>query len=87
MISSGKSILLRNRRDGDIFKPLKSNGTKKLKEYFIDNKVPREIRDIIPLIALGKEIVWIVGNKISDNYKVTDNTKNVLKISCILEKK
>ncbi|WP_024832762.1 tRNA lysidine(34) synthetase TilS [Ruminiclostridium josui] len=87
LISSGKSILLRNRRDGDIFKPLKSNGTKKLKEYFIDNKVPREIRDIIPLIALGKEIVWIVGNKISDNYKVTDNTKNVLKISCILEKK
>ncbi len=86
LTSSGENILLRNRRDGDIFKPLKSNGTKKLKEYFIDNKVPREVRDKIPLITLGKEIVWIVGNKISDNYKVTDNTKTVLKISCILEK-
>ncbi len=54
--------------------------TKKLKEYFIDNKIPRDMRDNIPLIAIGKEIVWIAGNKISDNYKVTDNTKSVLMI-------
>ncbi len=87
LTSSGENILLRNRRDGDVFKPLKSNGTKKLKEYFIDNKVPRDIRDMIPLLALDKEVVWIVGNKISDNYKVTDNTRTVLKISCIPEKK
>lgn len=74
------TIVVRNRRDGDIFKPLKSNGTKKLKEYLIDNKVPRDDRDTIPLVAMGKEIIWIVGNKLSDNYKVTDNTKSVLMI-------
>ncbi len=87
VIGSGKNILVRNRRDGDVFKPLKSNGTKKLKEYFIDNKVPREVRDTIPLIALEKEIVWVIGNKISDNYKVTDNTKTVLMITCIPKEK
>lgn len=71
---------VRNRRDGDVFKPLNSNGTKKLKEYFIDNKIPRDTRDTIPLIAKNKEIIWIIGNKTSDNYKVTDNTKSVLMI-------
>lgn len=74
-------IIIRNRRNGDIFKPKNSIGTKKLKEYFIDNKIPRENRDRIPLIAIGKEIIWIVGNKISDNYKVTENTNSVLRIT------
>lgn len=75
------NIVVRNRRDGDIFKPLKSNGTKKLKEYFIDNKIPKNQRNSIPLIAINKEIIWIIGNKTSDNYKVTDNTKSVLMIT------
>jgi len=73
-------INIRNRKDGDVFKPYKSNGTRKLKEYFIDNKIPRHKRDNIPLIALGNEIVWVVGYKISDKFKVTENTKTVLKL-------
>ncbi len=73
-------IVVRNRRDGDIFKPLNSNGTKKLKEYFIDKKINREQRSKFPLIAKNKEIIWIIGNKTSDKYKVTDNTKSVLMI-------
>ncbi|PYG89100.1 tRNA(Ile)-lysidine synthase [Ruminiclostridium sufflavum DSM 19573] len=76
-------IMVRNRQNGDIFKPLNSNGTKKLKEYFIDNKIPREERNKFPLIAINKEIIWIIGNKTSDNYKVTDNTKSVLMIDFI----
>ena len=73
-------INIRNRKDGDIFKPLNSNGTKKLKEYLIDNKIPRELRDKIPLIAKGNEVIWMVGYKISDKFKVTENTKSVLKL-------
>lgn len=73
-------MVVRNRRDGDIFKPLNSNGTKKLKEYFIDTKIVREERDKFPLIAINKEIIWIIENKTSDNYKVTDNTNSVLMI-------
>ncbi len=75
-----QGINIRNRRTGDIFKPLRSNGTKKLKEFFIDAKIPREDRGRIPLIAVGNEIIWIIGYKISDKFKVTENTKSVLKL-------
>ncbi len=74
-------IYIRNRRNGDVFKPLGSSGTKKLKEYFIDKKIPRELRDNIPLIAKNNEIIWIVGHRTSDKFKVTENTKSVLKIN------
>lgn len=73
-------INIRCRLPGDVFKPIRSNGTKKLKEYFIDRKVCREMRDRIPLISMGQEVVWIIGMKISDKFKVTDNTKNILKL-------
>ncbi|MCX7923021.1 MAG: tRNA lysidine(34) synthetase TilS [Clostridia bacterium] len=73
-------INIRTRQNGDVFKPYKSNGTKKLKEYFIDNKIPRNVRESIPLVVIGNEIVWIVGYKISDKFKVTENTKCVLKL-------
>ena len=70
-----KGIHIRNRRNGDIFKPLGSGGTKKLKEFFIDSKIPREMRSRIPLICYGNETVWVIGYKISDKFKVTENTK------------
>lgn len=76
-----EGIYLRNRRDGDIFKPFKSNGTKKLKKIFIDKKIPVETRNQIPLISKDKEIVWIIGYKISDKFIVTENTKIILKLS------
>lgn len=81
-----QGINIRNRRNGDIFKPLKSTGTKKLKEFFIDEKIPREQRDRIPLIAKGNEIIWIIGYKISDKFKVTENTKNVLMLRYNIDK-
>jgi tRNA(Ile)-lysidine synthase len=38
---------------------------------------------LIPLVAVGKEIVWVTGHNISDKFKVTENTKTVLKIKCL----
>ncbi|MFA6308760.1 MAG: tRNA lysidine(34) synthetase TilS [Clostridia bacterium] len=73
-------IFIRNRRDGDLFKPLKSTGTKKLKEYFIDKKIAREKRDEIPLAAVGNEILWIIGHKVSDNFIVDVKTKRILRL-------
>ncbi len=75
-----KGINIRNRQNGDIFKPYKSNGTRKLKEFFIDIKVPREKRDSIPLVCADNEVVWVVGYKISDKFRVTENTKSILKL-------
>ena len=73
-------IKVRNRKSGDLFKPYGSTGSKKLKEFFIDMKIPRDQRNKIPVIAADQEIVWVVGYKISDKFKVTENTKRVLKL-------
>lgn len=76
-------LLVRNRKAGDRFVPLGMKGNKKIKDYFIDEKISKEKRDEIPLITDGKEIMWIAGYRISDLYKVTRATKNVLKIKLI----
>ena len=49
-----EGIYVRNRQEGDCFRPFGSKGTKKLKEYFIDTKVPKDLRRKIPLIAKEK---------------------------------
>ena len=66
--------VLRFRRDGDTFKPF-GGGTKKLKEYFIDKKIPLRLRDRIPLICRGNEVLIVVGYEISDTVKQTENTR------------
>lgn len=71
-------FIIRNRKDGDYIN-LKG-GTKKLKDYFIDMKIPREKRDEILLIAKGSQIIWIVGYRINEEYKITKQTKRILKV-------
>jgi tRNA(Ile)-lysidine synthase len=73
-------LRVRNRRQGDRFKPFGMNGTKKLKEYFIDNKVPRYERESIPLVVDEKNIIWVVGWQIHDDYKVTPQTRNIVQL-------
>lgn len=57
------------------------NGSKKLKDIFIDLKIPREDRNNIPIICFDNKISWILGYKTSQLFKVTQDTKNILKIS------
>lgn len=73
------ALQIRFRENGDFFEAA-MNGHKKLKSYFIDEKVPREQRNTIPLIADGHHILWIVGYRISEAYKITSSTQNVLKV-------
>jgi len=74
-------LLIRTRKPGDLFYPLGAPGKKKLKDYFIDRKLPREIRDNIKLVISGKEIIWVVGCEISHLVRVTEDTKHVLMLS------
>lgn len=74
-------LKVRNRREGDRFIPFGMKGKKKLKDYFIDEKVPKELRDRIPLIVDGEDILWVVGYRTNDLYKINSSTKNVLEIS------
>ena len=76
-----KNVLnVRSRQDGDRFYPLGLTGSKKLKDFFIDYKVHRDKRDKIPLVCDGNEIMWVVGFRISEKYKITGKTKRVLEI-------
>ncbi|AVX29715.1 MULTISPECIES: tRNA lysidine(34) synthetase TilS [unclassified Carboxydocella] len=54
-------LLVRYRRPGDRFRPAGAPGSKKLKEWMIDKKIPRSERERIPLVLLGEDIVWVVG--------------------------
>ena len=71
-------LFLRNREIGDRFQPLGMKGSKKLKDFFIDEKIPLKERERAPLLLSGKEIIWVVGYRISDKAKVTNKTKKVL---------
>jgi tRNA(Ile)-lysidine synthase len=71
---------LRSRRPRDKFKPLGMQGTKSVADFLIDMKVPRYERDEVMLLTTRGKIVWIVGYRISDEFKVTDKTKKVLKM-------
>lgn len=71
---------IRYRQEGDTFNPLGMKGNKSLKKMFVDMKVPREKRNEVPLVCFGEDIAWIVGYRVSEKYKVTDKTKQVLKI-------
>ena len=73
-------ILIRYRKEGDRFTPLGMKGSKKLKDLFIDLKIPRDERSKIPLICFGNEIAWIVNCRISELFKVDKKTKRILKI-------
>ncbi|WP_353094405.1 tRNA lysidine(34) synthetase TilS [Tissierella praeacuta] len=74
-------LVARNRINGDRFIPFGMRGTKKLKDYFIDEKIPKELRDKIPLIVDDENIIWVVGYRTNDLYRVTKKTKRILLIS------
>ena len=54
--------------------------TKKLKEYLINEKVPREMRDIMLLLTEDSHVVWAVGQRISADYKINANTEKILEV-------
>jgi len=74
---------MRNFRPGDRFHPLGVKGTQKLKEFFIDHKVPKVERPNIPLLVSGERIVWIVGYRIDERAKVTEKTEKVLVVKIV----
>ncbi len=76
---TGISINARFFQPGDRFCPLGMSGSKKLKSFFIDRKVPRHMRHRIPILTNDQgDIIWVYGERISHIYRVTDKTKRVL---------
>ncbi len=76
-------LRIRNFRPGDRFQPLGVKGSQKLKEFFIDHKIPRFERSKIPLLISGERIVWVVGHRIDECARVSDRTKKILKVKLV----
>ena len=73
-------LVLRTRRSGDYLRVTAKGGKKKLKDYMIDAKIPKEERDSILLLADGPEIWWVVGYRRGESGRVGEDTKAVLQI-------
>lgn len=71
----------RFRKEGDVFSPLGLGGTKKLKEYFIDKKVPQRMRDVIPVLASDNKILAVADIEIAEEIKITENTRSYYKVN------
>jgi len=78
-------LVLRTRQPGDFFRPKgMKGGRKKLQDYFVDQQIPRQLRDQHLLVCIGKEVIWIFEpflreySRINENYNIRQDTKRVL---------
>ena len=76
---TGSKLKARFFREGDRFRPLGMSGSKKLKSFFIDKKVPQKFRHQIPILTNDQDdIIWVYGQRIAHFCRVTDKTKQML---------
>ncbi len=78
-------LLVRRRESGDRISPLGMNGSKKLKEFLIDKKIPRDMRNDMEFVFIGKEVVCTFEGIISEKFKIDKTTKSILRLSVIRE--
>lgn len=76
-------LVVRNALPGDRMQPLGMVGTKKIKSIFIDEKLSRARRHLLPLLADRESIIWLTGGRISERARVTEKTRLVLKAEII----
>ena len=74
------SLMLRTREAGDYIVVDDLMHEKKLKDYMIDEKIPKSDRSVMSLLADGSHILWVIGRRISAYYKVSENTKTILEV-------
>lgn len=74
------ALSVRKRQPGDYI-TLAGGGHKTLHRYMIDEKIPKELRDEIVLLAEENHVLWIVGYRIGEYYKITEDTKTILQVT------
>ncbi len=75
-----KYLEIRRRRPGDYLEINREHGRKKLKAYLVDEKIAAPEREKLWLLADGSHILWVLGHRISEGYKVTSDTRKLLKV-------
>ncbi|MBI5701193.1 tRNA lysidine(34) synthetase TilS [Candidatus Saganbacteria bacterium] len=78
---TGIDLIIRSRKDGDRFFPLGMRGAKKVQDFFVDLKIPQDMRDCVPIVEAAGRIVWVAPYRIDERNKVTKKTKKAVKLS------
>ena len=81
----GDKLMVRSRKRGDRFQPLGMKEMKKIGQFMIDARIPRDWRGRIPIIESGDSILWVVGYRIDERVKVTKDTKQVFYVWSLRE--
>ena len=76
-------LMIRKWQSGDYFRPLGMNGLKKISDFFIDSKMSLPEKENTWILANGEQVVWIIGRRLDDRYKITASTRNILKLEMI----
>jgi len=76
----GREVIVRSKLPGDRFMPLGLKGTKKVQDFFVDEKIPAEARDSVPVVESGGRIVWLGGWRLDERAKVTERTKKIVRL-------
>jgi tRNA(Ile)-lysidine synthase len=76
-------LTIRRWQQGDSFRPLGMKGEKKLSDLFIDLKMSLPEKESAWILANGDEIVWVIGRRLDDRYKITPKTKNIFRMELI----
>ena len=74
------TLKIRTRRTGDRMTVLSGGGSKKLTRLMMEEGVPADQRDLIPVITDDSEVLWIIGGRISEKAKITGDTGRVLEL-------
>ena len=83
MQKTGTELFVRQRRPGDRFQPLGMAMSKKLQDFMVDARIPRAWRAHIPIVCSPQQIVWVVGWRIDDRVKITETSKEILRLEFI----
>ncbi|MBU4494542.1 MAG: tRNA lysidine(34) synthetase TilS, partial [Acidobacteria bacterium] len=79
-------LTVRNRRDGDRYRPLGAPGSRKVKEIFRTRGISPADRDLYPVFESGGEIAWIYGLPVAEKFKIRADTRSALLITLEKEK-
>jgi tRNA(Ile)-lysidine synthase len=78
------NLIVRSWREGDRFRPLGMEGEKKVSDFLVDAKTPRDRKRHVLVLASDSDIVWVCGMRIDERYKVTDETTNAIRVEMVL---
>jgi tRNA(Ile)-lysidine synthase len=76
-------LTLRTMKPGDRIQPSGMTGTKKLKSYFIDKKIPRDERSNIPILVDGESVVCVLGMRSSERVMITEKSRKILRVEIV----